>query len=121
MKDLVPLKRVAADLGVSRSTLWRASRSAIPGFPRPLVLRARVYWLRGDLPALKAAMDRFQGRRAFEAERRHAKARAALAQASGLKSKRRKPASTIPQPDLFGAADAAGPGGAERANRGRRY
>ena len=120
MKDLVPQKRVAAELGVSRSSLWRASRSAIPGFPSPVVLRARVYWVRSDLPALRIAMDRFQGRSAFEAERRHAKARAALAEATGLKPKRRKQASAIPQPDLFDAPDTAGPGGAERANRARR-
>lgn len=121
MKDLVPQKRVAAELGVSRSSLWRASRSAIPGFPSPVLLRARVYWLRTDLPALRAAMDRFQGRSAFEAERRHAKARAALAEATGLKPKRRKQASALPQPDLFDGPDTAGPGGAERANRARRY
>ncbi|MBL8559447.1 MAG: hypothetical protein JNM47_12040 [Hyphomonadaceae bacterium] len=121
MKDLVPQKRVAAELGVSRSSLWRASRSAIPGFPSPVVLRARVYWLRSDLPALRVAMDRFQGRSAFEAERRHAKARAALAEATGLKPKRRKQSSAIPQPDLFDGPDTAGPGGAERANRARRY
>ena len=120
MRDLVPQKRIASELGVSRSSLWRASRSAIPGFPSPVVLRARVYWLRSDLPALRAAMDRFQGRSAFEAERRHARARTALAEATGLKPKRRKQASAIPQPDLFDAPDTAGPGGAERANRARR-
>ncbi len=121
MKDLVPQKRIAAELGVSRSSLWRASRSSIPGFPAPVVLRARVYWLRSDLPALRAAINRFQGRSAFEAERRHAKARAALEEATGLKPKRRKQASAIPQPDLFDAADADGPGGAERPSRARRY
>jgi predicted DNA-binding transcriptional regulator AlpA len=114
MKDLVPQKRVAAELGVSRSSLWRASRSAIPGFPPPIVLRARVYWLRADLPALKAAFERFQGRKAFESERRHAKARAALAEATGLKPKRRKRAATLRQPDLFGEADAAAPIGTEK-------
>lgn len=121
MKDLVPQKRVAAELGVSRSSLWRASRSAIPGFPPPVVLRGRVYWLRSDMPAVRVAMDRFQGRSAFEAARRHAKARAALDGATGPKPKRRKHASTIPQPDLFDAADTVGSGGAERANRARQY
>lgn len=82
------------------------------------MLRARVYWLRSDLPALMVAMDRFQGRSAFEAERRHAKARAALAEG---KPKRPKQSNAIPQPDLFDASDTAGPGGAERANRARRY
>lgn len=114
MKDLVPQKRIAAELGVSRSSLWRASRSSIPGFPPPIVLRARVYWQRSDLPALKAALDRFQGRKAFEKERRHAKACAALAEATGLKSKRRTRAAMIRQPDLFGETDAAAPIGAEK-------
>lgn len=114
MKDLVPQKRIAAELGVSRSSLWRASRSSIPGFPPPIILRARVYWRRSDLPALKAAFDRFQGRKAFEKERRHAKARAALAEATSLKTKRRTRAGPIRQPDLFGEADAAAPIGAEK-------
>lgn len=121
MKDLVPQKRIAAELGVSRSSLWRASRSAIAGFPPPVVLRARVYWLRTDLPALRAAMERFEGRSAFEAGRRHAKARVAQAEATALKPKRRKQANVVPQPDLFDAADAVALGGTERANRARRY
>jgi predicted DNA-binding transcriptional regulator AlpA len=119
MKDLVPQKRIAAELGVSRSSLWRASRSSIPGFPPPVVLRARVYWLRTDLPALKAALDQFQGRKAFEKERRHAKARAALAEATGLKPKRRKGTAILGQTDLFGGDDVAAPSGAE-ARLGRR-
>jgi len=113
MKDLVPQKRIAAELGVSRSSLWRASRSSIPGFPPPIVVRARVYWQRSDLPALKAALDRFQGRKAFEKERRHAKARAALAEATRLKAKRRKGTAILRQPDLFGGDDVAAPNGAE--------
>lgn len=119
MKDLVPQKRVAAELGVSRSSLWRASRSSIPGFPPPIILRARVYWREADLPALKAALERFQGRKAFEKERRHAKARAALADATGLKPKRRKRSAMLRQPDLFGGDDVAAPDGAE-ARRGSR-
>lgn len=121
MKDLVPQKRVAAELGVSRSSLWRASRGSIPGFPPPVLLRARVYWLRTDLPALKAALERFQGRRAFEEERRHAKARAAVAEATGLKPKRRKRGVALRQPDLFDAADTVAPGGAEPVSRVRQY
>lgn len=121
MRDLVPQKRIAAELGVSRSSLWRASRSSIPDFPAPVVLRARVYWLSTDLPALRLAMERFQGRKAFEKERRHAKVRAALVEAAGLKPKRRKQATALRQPDLFDAADAVAPGGAEPANRARRY
>jgi hypothetical protein len=121
MRDLVPQKRIAAELGVSRSSLWRASRSAIPGFPPPVVLRARVYWLRTDLPALRLAMERFQGRKAFEEARRHGNARAALAEITGHKAKRRKQATERRQPDLFDAADAGAPGIAGKPNRGRRY
>jgi predicted DNA-binding transcriptional regulator AlpA len=113
MKELIPQKRVAAELGVSRSSLWRASHSNIPGFPPPVVLRARVYWRQKDLAALKMALDRFQGRRAFEAERRQAKLRLARAEAS-TRTKKRKPTSSLRQPDLFGEADAAAPAGAER-------
>lgn len=113
MKDLVPQKRIAAELGVSRSSLWRARHSSIPGFPQPIVLRARVYWREADLPALKAALERFQGRKAFEKERRHAKARAALAEATGLKPQRRQRAAILRQPDLFGGDDVAAPNGAE--------
>ncbi len=116
MKDLIPQKRIAAELGVSRSSLWRASRSALSGFPAPIVLRGRVYWRTTDLPALKAALERFQGRSAFEKARRHAKARATLAEAAGLKRKRRKRAASLCQPDLFGAPDAGAPMGAEKGS-----
>lgn len=119
MKDLVPQKRIAAELGISRSSLWRASRSSIPGFPPPIVLRRRVYWREADVLALKAALERFQGRKAFEKERRHAKARAAVAEATGLKPKRRKRTAILRQPDLFGGDDIAAPDGAE-ARLGRR-
>ncbi len=112
MNDLIPQKRIAAELGVSRSSLWRASRSAIAGFPAPVVVRARVYWRRADLPALKTALEKFQGRKAFEKERRHAKACAARADATGLKAKRRKTKAVLSQPDLFGADDVDAPGGA---------
>jgi hypothetical protein len=120
MKYLVPQKRIAAELGISRSSLWRASRSAIPGFPAPVVLRARVYWLRTDLPALRAAMKRFQGRSVFEAERRYAKARAAVAEATGVKAKRRVRAVALIRPDLF-VADVAAPGRTKRPSRVRLY
>jgi predicted DNA-binding transcriptional regulator AlpA len=116
LKDLLPQKRVAAELGISRSSLWRASRSFIPGFPSPIVLRARIYWREADLPALKAALQRFQGRKAFEKERRHAKACAARAEAAGRKPKRGRRAEILRQPDLFGDADAAAPLGAEKGS-----
>jgi predicted DNA-binding transcriptional regulator AlpA len=98
LKELIPQKRVTAELGISRSSLWRASRSDLAGFPAAVVLRARVYWRRTDLPALRAALASFRGRRAFEEERRHA---------AGL-GKTRAPAPTLRQLDLFGETDAAG-------------
>lgn len=103
--DLIPLKQVAGALGVSRSTLWRASKVAGVGFLPPLVLQRRVYWRQADLPALRAALARYQGRVVFEIEQRHAKARAALAEAAARDGKKRtakRKASDLRQPDLFG-------------------
>jgi predicted DNA-binding transcriptional regulator AlpA len=121
-KDLIPQKRVAAKLGVSRCTLWRAVRSNIPGFPPPQKIRSRVFWREAELPTLKEAMERFGGRGAFEVVRRHAKARSALIQAAtACKAPHKRGARrSLPQPDLFGETDAAGPSGAEAIN-GRRY
>jgi len=118
LKDLVPQKRVASQLCVSRSTLWRASHSNIAGFPAPIVVRSRVYWRQADLPALQAAIDSFKGRGAFEALRRHAKAKATRAQMAARTAKRKR-APALTQPDLFGGPDAAGPSGAEAQLSGR--
>lgn len=117
LKDLIPQKRVAAELGVSRSSLWRASCSNIAGFPAPTRIAGRVYWRATDLPALKAALDRFPGRKAFEQQRKHAKARAARDEAAASRSKRRKPASPRRQPDLFGEPDVVAPGGGGAVSR----
>lgn len=114
--DLIPLKRLAARLGVSRATLWRASQCA--GFPPALRLRGRLFWRGADLGAMEAALDRFQGRGAFERERRHAKAckAATRAMVAAIKKPKRlrTTANTLQQPDLFGAAPAPAPRGAER-------
>jgi hypothetical protein len=76
-----------------------------------------VYWREHDLPALKSALQRYQGRCAFEHDRRLAKLRAARSEARSPGKKKKRPASRsasdIRQPDLFGAADAMAPGGAE--------
>jgi predicted DNA-binding transcriptional regulator AlpA len=101
LKDLLPHKRVAAELGVSRSSLWRAMKSGIAGFPTPVVLRRRLYWREADLPALKEALDRFAGRNAFETARRHARARVARAEALGKKNAARRSRAPPRQPDLF--------------------
>jgi predicted DNA-binding transcriptional regulator AlpA len=114
--DLIPLKRIAAQLGVSRATLWRVSRSA--GFPPPQKMLGRVFWRRRDLAAMEAALDSFQGRGAFERERRHANACKAVTRAMAAAFKQpkrlRTKANTLQQADLFGAPMAPAPGGAER-------
>ena len=66
---LVPLKQAAGALGVSRATLWRASK-VVPGFPPPRVIARRVYWKASELEDLRNAISRFAGRVAFEQERR---------------------------------------------------
>lgn len=114
--DLIPLKRIAGRLGVSRATLWRVSRS--PGFPAPVKLLGRIYWRACDLPEMEASLDRYQGRSAFERERRHAKVRQAATKAMAAAAKKpkrvRASIAALAQPDLFGAAAAPAPGGAER-------
>jgi predicted DNA-binding transcriptional regulator AlpA len=114
--DLIPLKCMIAELGVSRATFWRLSRT--PGFPPPLKMLSRLYWREGDLAAMEAALDRFQGRSVFERERRHAKARQAVTKATAASAKKpkrvRTVANTLAQPDLFGGPVAPAPGGAER-------
>jgi predicted DNA-binding transcriptional regulator AlpA len=102
LKDLIPQKRIAAELGVSRSSLWRAMKSGIAGFPAPVVVRRRLYWRASDMPALKDALDLFAGRTAFETARRHARARVARAMVVVGKRKTPRRAACPPQPDLFG-------------------
>jgi predicted DNA-binding transcriptional regulator AlpA len=78
MKDLVPLKAVAEDLCVSKSTLWRARQSNLPGFPEPTIIRRQVFWKRSELDALEDALLQFKGRSVFEEHRAHARKVAAL-------------------------------------------
>lgn len=115
--DFVPLKRVAAEIGVSRATLWRASKCSIPGFPSPHIARGRVFWRIADLPALEAALDSFQGRSAFERGRRHAKACKALAQVVATRTKKARRgtqvATDLRQPDLFDGPEMSAPSSVE--------
>jgi len=113
VKDLIPQKRVMAELKISRSSLWRAMHSNIEGFPAPIIVRSRLYWRPSELPALRAALDQFRGRKAFEQNRRHARAVAARAEATGLRAKTRKAKPAPAQPDLFGEAGKPAPEGAE--------
>lgn len=114
MGELLPQKRVLGLLGISRSGLWRAINAGIEDFPPPTRIRTRVYWREDELPALKAALKRFQGRPTFDQERRHTKARVARAQAAAIPVKKRRAPVKLAQPDLFGDADAVAPSGAQR-------
>ena len=64
---LMPLKKVMGELGVSRPTLWRATK-AVPRFPAPTIVQGRLFWRADELPALREAMNRYAGRGAFEKE-----------------------------------------------------
>jgi predicted DNA-binding transcriptional regulator AlpA len=114
--DLIPLKRVASRLGVSRATLWRVSRGA--PFPASVKMLGRIYWRARDISEMEAALDAFQGRSAFERERRRAKACQAATRAMAANTKKPKRVRAGPdglaQPDLFGGPLASAPGGAER-------
>lgn len=80
-KDLVPQKAVAQDLCVSLVTLWRARKSDLPDFPKPVVLRGMIFWKKGDLDKLEDALMKFDGRTKFEERQAHKKRVAALTKA----------------------------------------
>lgn len=98
--DLIPQKAVADDLCVSITTLWRARRSKLDGFPPPVIVQGAVFWKKTDLPQLEDALLTFKGRGVFErnreAERKLKRLRAAKPAAS--KAAKRPP---LPQRDLF--------------------
>lgn len=64
------LTETAYELAVSRWTLWRAARSDLPDFPQPIVVSRRLYWRKRDLERLEAAMMFFEGRCAFDRNRK---------------------------------------------------
>lgn len=100
--ELVPLKVVVEDLCVSATTLWRASKMKLPGWPAPVVIRRLIYWRKADLAALEEALLRFEGRGSFERQRDHAKKVKALTKARAVKRRRRDGASPDPsQKQLF--------------------
>ncbi len=104
LKDHLPLKAVADELGVSRWTLWRAARSDIADFPAPIIVRRRVYWKKTQIEALEAALLQYQGRCAFDRRRRHVKAARKLAQAKRTARPKQKALQEAPLPgqrDLF--------------------
>jgi predicted DNA-binding transcriptional regulator AlpA len=100
LKDYLPLKAICEDVGVSRWTLWRAAASDIPGFPKPTKVGGQIFWKKTEIDALESALLRFQGRCAFDRERRHAKKLKALTKAT-TKTLQRKEAPAASQRDLF--------------------
>lgn len=99
--ELVPLKQVAAQLGVSRATIWRARMSGIAGFPAPVMVSRYVFWKRSELERLEDALLRYQGRVKFES-RREAQTRIDTLKGR-VKSKRveKRRVKYSRQPDLF--------------------
>lgn len=73
-EELIPLKRVLEELGVSRATLWRALNSGIESFPKPTIVRRRVHWKRNEISVIDHALDEYAGRNAFDKKRRHERA-----------------------------------------------
>lgn len=114
LKEYLPLKAIVEDLGVSRWTLWRAARSDIPGFPKPIKAGRQVYWKKSELDALEAALLRFRGRCAFDRKRQHEKKIKALTRMRAGAAAR-KHVAVLSQPDLF--ADRQPP----QAQRPRRH
>jgi len=68
-RELLAMKEVAYEVGVSIVTLWRASRCNLPGFPAPIVVRRKVFWRRSDLTALEDSLMYYKGRGDFERKR----------------------------------------------------
>lgn len=104
LKDHLPLKKVLAELGVSRTTLWRAMNSNIAGFPAPTIIRRLVYWRKSEIPALEEAVLRYRGRCVFEDDRAKKGKVAALqkVRAAAAGRRRTKVVSKDVHPDLFG-------------------
>jgi predicted DNA-binding transcriptional regulator AlpA len=71
-QECLSLTETAYELAVSRSTLWRASRSNLPDFPEPVIVSRQVYWKKSDLARLEDAMMFFEGRCAFDRKRKAA-------------------------------------------------
>lgn len=111
--DLLPLKAVLAEIGVSRTTLWRARESGLKSLPQPVRIGRGLYWLKTDLDAMEEALIRFAGRGAFERQRKAARLQRAKAGAI----RKRKATGPLLQGELF--AVAPGVPAAEGAPPGR--
>lgn len=90
---------MADELCVSITTLWRARKSKLEGFPPAVIIQGAVFWKKSDLPQLEDALLTFKGRGVFERNREAAKKLKRL-QASKRASRAPKRAG-ISQRDLF--------------------
>jgi predicted DNA-binding transcriptional regulator AlpA len=68
--ELLTYQQLAYELAVSRWTLWRAARSDLPDFPKPIKWGRSLYWRRSDIEAIEGAMMFFKGRVEFDKARR---------------------------------------------------
>lgn len=101
-KDLLPLKAVVDELGVSRWTLWRAMRSDIADFPAPIIVARRLFWEKSKLDALEAALMQFKGRCVFDRKRRHERVVRKFSRTKPARARKQKNAAPLPgQRDLF--------------------
>lgn len=102
LTGLLPLRKVLQEVGISRATLWRARHSKIKDFPEPIRHLGKVYWRKQDLPALEAALFRYEGRLVFEqvqsANRKTAKLKV---KKSTRRKAHRSEGPNTGQPDLF--------------------
>ena len=104
LKDYLPQKAVADDLGVSLATLWRARNSDLPGFPSPTIIRGQIFWKKSDLQALEDALMQFRGRSTFERQRAHERKVQALVKLKPLAKRKRRSSdrrSSSSQQELF--------------------
>ncbi len=99
--DLVPLKVVMDELGVSRVTLWRARRSGIVDFPAPTLIRRLVFWRRSEIQRLEAALLSYGGRVKFERGRDAERKIAAVRRARDAAPRRSRKRGAVEQPSLF--------------------
>lgn len=101
LRDYLPLKAIVEDLGVSRWTLWRAARSDIPHFPKPIKVGRQLYWKKCEVQSLEAALLRFEGRCAFDRKHQHEKKLRGLTKARAAPARPKQGQRAAQQQDLF--------------------
>lgn len=101
MGGLLPLKAVADELGVSRTTFWRLRKTQVSGVPLPVLRSGMQFWRRSDLPTLEEAFTQYRGRIAFERERDWSRRIRALGVSSTRRTTRERFISRTNQLELF--------------------